>query len=100
MAHVTAIPGGSVVLRVQVRKYDGSLAVLDGGTVSTNLSASGVADAPADQVVSPDAQTRLIVVSGAQTAARAGKQIRVRAFITPAGRYETVGSEALINVER
>ena len=100
MAHITVVSGGSVVMRIQVRKYDGSLAVLDGGTVSTNIMASGVADEAADQVIEADSQTRLVVLSGAQTSARAGKQIRVRAFITPLGSYETVASEATINVGR
>ena len=100
MAHVNVIPGGSVVMRIQVRKYDGSLAVLDGGTISTTITASGVSDEAADQIVAPDSQTRIVVVSGAQTAERAGKPIRVRALVTPLNSYETIGSEAFINVER
>ena len=49
-------------------------------------------------MLSPDGQTRLVVISGAQTAARAGKSIIVRAFIVPDASYETVASEATINV--
>ena len=100
MPQVTVIPGGSAVMRVQIRKYDGSLAVLDGATVSTTIAASETTDEAADQVLAPDSVTRLIVISGGQTAARAGRQIRVRVLIEPADGFETVGSEGLINVER
>lgn len=95
---ISAIPGGTVVIRLQVRKYDGTLANLDGADVATALHCTGVADEPVDQVVEADSQTRLAIVSGAQIAARAGKQIRGRALITPVGGYETVPAEFLINV--
>ena len=100
MAATTVVPGGTKVIRVQVRKYDGSLAVLDGGSYSSLVKCSGVADDAAYEVLSPDSQTRLFVLSGAQTAARAGKQVRLRTFIQPAGSYETVATETLINVGR
>ena len=95
---INVVPGGSVVIRLQVRKYDGTLANLDGGTVSTNLHSSGATDEPVSQVIEVDAQTRLAVVSAAQTLARPGRQIKGRAFITPAGSYETVPAEFYINV--
>ncbi len=98
MKNATVIPGGSVVMRIQVRKYDGTLAVLDGGSVATNLHSTGASDEPASQVLSPDSQTRLVVVSGAQTAARPGRQVTVRALISLPDGIETVGSEATINV--
>lgn len=98
MASATVVPGASSLMRVQVRRFDGSLAVLDGATITSTILASGVPEEAVSQVIAPDSQTRIFVISAAQTAARAGKQIRLRAFIAPAGGYETVASEAIINV--
>jgi hypothetical protein len=98
MLTIEVIQGGSAVLRLQIRRADGTLTDLTGAVVTTEVQATGVVMEPASSVTTPDAFSRLITVSGTQTRARVGKQVRVRAYVAPLGSSETVASEAIINV--
>ncbi len=89
----TVIPGGSVTLHLQAKDGSGVAQNLTGTTVTTEVYAAGVNVEVAAAVTDVDTTTRKVLVSGAQTRARAGKKVRVRAWVAFPSTLEEVPAE-------
>lgn len=97
----TVIPGGSVTLHLQVvtrtegppGEWSEVAADLTGATVTTEVAAAGVNSEVAASVTDVNNTTKKILVSGAQTRARAGKKVRVRAWVAFPSTLEDVPAE-------
>lgn len=89
----TVIPGGSVTLELQVKNSSGVAQTLTGTTITTEVEATGVNSEVAASVTDDGTTKRKILISGGQTRARAGKRVRVRAWVAFPSTLEEVPAE-------
>lgn len=92
------VPGASLPLHLTVTDLDGVAVTLTDATVEATLTGGGgysAALAPTEV----DATTWLVPVGPTHTLPNAGRQLKLRAWVTPAASVETTAIEATINVK-
>lgn len=91
------IPGEAVPLHLTVTDLAGDPVDLTGATVEATVTAGTYSAAVDTSAV--DATTWLVLLGAAITVALAGRQAKLRVWVTPAASVETTAIEATLNVK-